>query len=365
MSTISWSPISAAWENNPPNCIVAGQPGSGKTFFMVNTAANCISTGQRIIAIDPKDDFLKLKNIMPNIETIDINKVNPGSLNPFTFLSDCTAINLMTVIELLLGDIKREDKSVLTPILMDFITDYKKYNKYTDMQDLVDYLHSNRNDVARQIGQNLGINVESKYGKLLFTRERDVEPLYISETKSVVISILGMSLPAFGKKPFEYNAEERFSSAILYILTSKLNEILATKSRIPTTLYCDEAHSLFANEEMSRVISEFLRKGRSLNVAVVLGSQAVSSFPEDVPQYVSSKFIFKSSIDDASQFLDKFDVSRTDPAKSIDRDSVVGGITNLSTGQCFFIDFLGRSGFVQIKSIGPIEKLTSNPLEQG
>lgn len=332
------------------------------TFAMVNFAASCISMGQRIIAIDPKDDFIKLQNIMKDVEVIDVNDIRPGSLNPFTFLRDCTAITLMTIIEILLGDITREDKNALIPILTDFMTDFRKYGNYTDLQDVVDFLHSSRNDTARAIGQNLRLNQESKFGKLLFTRERDIEPLYLPEDKSLVISILGMALPPYGKHPTEYNAEERFSSAILYILTSKLREILSTKSRIPTTIFCDEAHSLFANEQMSEIISEFLRKGRSLNIAMVLGSQAVGSFPDDISQYISTKFCFKSSMEDAGQFLDKFDVSKLDPSKAIDRPSVIGTIAELPTGCCYMIDWKNRSGIIRIVSIYDISLLTSNPL---
>ena len=364
MSSIQWLPTTAIWENQAIGTIVLGQPGSGKTFMMSNTAANCIAMGQRIIAIDPKDDFIKLQNIMPDIEIIDINKVRPGALNPFTFLENCSAITLMTIIELLLGNLTREDKNALIPILTDFMTTFNKYGEYTDLQDVVDYLHKSRNDTARAIGQNLRLNQESKYGQLLFTRERNIKPLYVTDRKSVVISILGMALPAAGKKLDEYNAEERFSSCILYLLTAKLREILATKSRIPTTIFCDEAHSLFACEQMEEIISEFLRKGRSLNIAIVLGSQAIKSFPEYIPQYVSSKFIFKSSLDDAKEFLEKFDISKTDPSKALDIGSTVGGITNLKTGQCFIIDSQGRSGYCQIKSIWPIDLLTSNPLQQ-
>ena len=364
MSTISWLPTTAIWENNAIGTCVMGMPGSGKTFFMVNAASNCISMGQRVIAIDPKDDFIKLQNIAPNVSVIDVNKIQPGSLNPFTFLQECSAITLMTIIEILLGSITRSDKNALIPILTDFMTDFKKYGNYTDLQDVVDYLHLSKDDIARSIGQNLRLNQESKYGKLLFTRERNIEPLYIPEDKSFVISILGMRLPTYGKKTEEYDAEERFSSAILYILTSKLREVLATKSKIPTTVFCDEAHSLFGNEQMEEIISEFLRKGRSLNIAMVLGSQAIGSFPDDISQYTSTKFIFKSSMDDASAFLDRFDVSKLDPSKAIDKTSVIGTIAELPTGCCYCIDSKNRSGFIRIQSIYDVSLLTSNPISQ-
>ena len=34
--------------------------------------------GQRVIAIDPKNDFNKLYNVNPNIEIIDINDIRPN-----------------------------------------------------------------------------------------------------------------------------------------------------------------------------------------------------------------------------------------------------------------------------------------------
>ena len=332
------------------------------TFFSVNVAANCIAMGQRIIALDPKDDFIKLQNIAKDVKVIDINNIIDGSLNPFTFLKDINSLTLLTIIELILGDLTREDKNAISFVLDDFITRIKKDNEYTDMQDLVDYLHSHRNDRAREIGKALKPAATSKYGRLLFTRERNVEPLYIDNKSSLVISILGMPLPPSTKKAHEYSSEERFTSAIVYIICKKLEEILATKSVIPTTIFIDEAHLLFGNAEMSNVIHKFLTMGRSLNIAMVLASQSASHFPDNISQFISNKFIFKSSIDDAEIFIDKYDTSKIDATKEIDRESVVIGITNLSTGQCFYIDSKSRSGFIKIVSNYDVSLLTSNPL---
>ena len=63
MSTIKWSPTTAQMVNNAPGTIVVGSPGSGKTFALLNIAANCLGIGQRVIAIDPKNDFDKLFNV--------------------------------------------------------------------------------------------------------------------------------------------------------------------------------------------------------------------------------------------------------------------------------------------------------------
>ena len=86
MSTIKWSPITAMADNMAPGTIVCGSPGSGKTFAMLNFAANALGMGQRVIIIDPKNDFNKLLNVNPHINIIDINNIKPDALNPLEFL---------------------------------------------------------------------------------------------------------------------------------------------------------------------------------------------------------------------------------------------------------------------------------------
>ena len=361
MSTIKWSPVTAMMINRAPGTIVCGSPGSGKTFFLLNVCANSLGTGQRVIVIDPKNDFSKLLNINNNIEFVDINKIRPGALNPFTFLTNFDTSTLLTIIEIICGKLDKQDIIDITPIVKDFVTKFKRDNEYKDLQDVADYLFSRDNQSAQKIGTMLKTYEDNKYGSLLFTRQTDIRPLRLSKTESLIISLHGMSLPDYTKKVEDYDSNERFTSAIIYIITSKLLEILSTDSKVPTILVCDEAHLLFGNKEMSQIIDRFLVLGRSLNVATVLASQGVSHFPNDIAQYITSKFIFRSSIDESELFLDKFDTSKLDPAKAIDSSSVISGITDLNTGCCFCIDSSNRNGFIRIVSNYDIELLTSNP----
>lgn len=353
--------------------VVVGSPGSGKTFALLNIAANCLGMGQRVIAIDPKNDFDKLYNVNPAIKIIDINNIRPGALNPFEFLKkvdsegNVTYIDvptLMTIIELLTGKLDKKTSIAITPIVSDFVTRAKNNNEYYDMQDIADYLFANISEEAQAVGTNLKMYSGSGYGELLFTRESNVKPLVLSATDSMVISLHGMSLPDYSKKPEDYDANERFTSTILYIICRKLYDILNTKSRIPTTLICDEAHLLFCNREMSNLIDKFLVIGRSLNVATVLASQGISHFPESTANYVTTKFMFKSAINDAEEFLDRFDTSKFGGSVAIDKESILGAVTNFPTGTCFMIDRLNRNGIIRIKSIYDVKLLTSNPFEK-
>lgn len=373
MSTVKWSPTTAHMCNNAPGTVVVGSPGSGKTFALLNIAANCLGMGQRVIAIDPKNDFSKLYNVNPNIDIVDINRIRPGALNPFEFLKkvdkDGTVHNidtatLMTIIEIMCGKLDKQTIIDITPIVTDFVTKSRNSNDYYDMQDVADYLYANPSSSAQTVGTMLKMFEDNKYGKLLFTREANVKPLVLSSTSSMVISLHGLSLPDYTKKAEDYDANERFTSVILYILTNKLMDILSEDSRIPTTLICDEAHLLFGNKEMGAIIDRFLVLGRSLNVATVLASQGISHFPKGIANYITTKFMFKSSIEEAQNFLDVFDTSKIDPTNAIDIDSIISSVTKFPTGVCFMIDRTGRNGIIRIKSIYDVKLLTSNPFDK-
>lgn len=371
MSTVKWSPTTAALANASPGTIVCGSPGSGKTFFLINVAANCMGIGQRVIAIDPKNDFNKLYNVNKNIKIIDISNISPGALNPFTFLAKTNketgeeesidTATLMSIIELLCGKLSSDVTTAITPIVTDFVTKSRNSDDYVDMQDVADYLFANKSEQAQLVGTLLRMYEDNQHGKLLFTREQNVEPLRFNNTDNMVITLHGLALPDYNKSIDDYDPNERLTSCIIYIIARKLMDILSSDVEVPTTLFCDEAHLLFVNREMSTIIDRFLRLGRSLNVATVLASQGISNFPEGISNYITTKFLFRSSIDEATDFLNRFDTSKLDASNAIDINSVIAAITKFPTGICYMIDRAGRNGVIRIVSIYDKDLITSNP----
>ena len=353
--------------------IVVGAPGSGKTFFLLNIAANALGIGQKVIVIDPKNDFDKLLNVNPNIDIVDIENIKPDALNPMEFLKRHNAdgtvefidtATLMTIIEIMTGKLDQGAIIAITPIVTDFVTRAKQRGEYVNMLDVANYLFANPNENAQQIGTQLKMFEDNKYGPLMFASGAEGSPLELSATRSMIITLHGLDMPDYNKSVNDYTPSERLTSAILFVITKKLLEILTQDSKIPTVLICDEAHLLFSNKEMAQVIDKFLVLGRSLNVATVLASQGITHFPDGISNYITSKFMFKSSIDEAEAFLDAFDTSKINPANAIDTNSVLSAVTSFKTGQCFMIDRLGRNGIIAIKSNYDIKLLTSNPLEK-
>ena len=352
MSTIYFNPVTSIFENRPAGTICVGVPGSGKTFFLLNVAANCLLTSCRVIYIDPKNDALVLKEVDKNVSVIDINDIKPGALNPFRFLKNVDSNVIMSVIKSICGDLTDEQVIDVFPIVQDFVNANRKNLRGTDFLSLANYLYSSESRAAQAVGTVLKINEDTKYGRLIFSRSTDDD--FDLDSTSQVISLLGLKLP---KTKELSDQEERFSSAIVYLLTKRLREILVEDNSKPTVLIIDEALMVYSNPDIAKIIEEFLALGRSLNVVVVLASQAMSHFPSNIAQFISNKFMFGMSSKEAKLFLDEFDNS--DSEYGIDRESVIHYVTNYEVGRCFFIDRKGRGGFVQIKSnLG----VTSNPL---
>jgi hypothetical protein len=363
MSTIYLSPSTLIRENLSTGTIIIGQPGSGKTVAMTTMAANQLMMGEQIIAIDPKDDFVKLKNVMPQVDIINIQDIHEGSLNPFTFLDNVTPNTLMAIIRCLCGDLPMNAETYLIPVLKDFINKAQLAKRdenliIPSLTSLERHLRQHNNDAVRNVGAVLNAQADSSFGKLLFTPNTKVEPLQLPKDKSFVISILGMSLPNYTKKVQDYTADERFSSTVVFLLCQKLIDILSDKNKKrPVTLYLDEAHVLFSNREMTQVINQFLSMGRSLKVATVLGSQGMEHFPEQISQYISNKLMFKSSKDQAMAFLERFDTGIGAP---LDKEAIAATMTNIDNingelvkGNFFLIDRKNRSGFCHLDPFGP------------
>lgn len=370
MSTIKWLPTTAQLKNDSPGTIILGSPGSGKTFFLVNIAANALGMGQRVIAIDPKNDLGAIYNINPNIEVVDVNYIRPGALNPFEFLKKekpdgsfeyPDSATITSIIQLLLGKLDKADEDALIPKVKDFVIRNKR-NEHIDLLDFGNYLLSKSDVESRTMGQKLLLYADNKYGKLLFTYDTEAKPLVLSKDKSIIITLHGMELPDCSKRVEDYDANDRFTSTIIYIIASKLLDILQDNEKTPKVLICDEAHILFNNRQMASVINKFLTLGRSLNTATVLASQGISQFPKNIANYITSKFIFKSSIEEARQFLELFNTGALDASQSIDEDNIITAITQLPKGVCFFIDRKNRNGVIHIKSNYDEKLISSNPL---
>lgn len=363
MSEIFFSPTTAVFNNSAPGTCIAGSPGKGKSFCMVNLAGNALEASQRIICLDAKNDMLPLKNINPNIEIIDVNNIKPGVLDPFYVLDEIDTTIILTICDIIVGGMSETQRLAVAPIIKDFLNMSKSDSAVT-FKKFADYLFANPKEEAQVIGNALLLNDSTKYGKLIFgdgNIKHRGKKLNIGN-KNAVISILGMELPR-NENP---KADECLNAAVVYILCSLIKTTLevnsATKNtKIPTILFFDECHVLMQSQQITELIDKILVLGRSLNVAVVLATQNVTHFPESITNLISTKICFGVSKAEASEFLYRFDTT-TGNLNEINTSEVSGLISQLKTGYAFVIDEKGSAAFVHIRSVYDLSDINSNPL---
>lgn len=363
MGTVQYSPFTAVFENGASGSVITGSPGSGKTFFLLNVLSNCVLMKQRIFAIDPKDDLGVLSEVFPGeIEYIDVNNIQPGSLNPFAVLDDINTITLTSIISIICGGLTSKQKTSVTPILNDFINRSRRRPKSVSFTDVANYLYAHDDSNAREVGVALEIVKDSKYGKLLFTDdlEEDKTNDFVFTAKSKIVSLHGMDLPVANAK--KITEEQRFNSAIVYIICKMIRQKLVSGG-YPTLITIDEAHIAYQNEDFAKLIDDFLVLGRSLNCPTILASQSTGHYPDGIDQFVSSRFCFKSSTKNALQFLNTFLPTDELEGVSSDYGKIASKINNFNTGECFYVDKKNRAGFVKIVSSFD-SSVTSNPLEK-
>ena len=373
MASVQYNPFAAIFENRPATSVVIGRPGAGKTFFLLNVAANCLMLETGLIAIDPKDDLGVLEDVFPDkVEVIDINNIRPGALNPFRVLRNVDTNVITSIVSVICGGLSDQQTVAITPIINDFVIRYRRSSggKLASFGDIADYLYANDNTDAQAVGTKLQIHRDSQYGGLLFEQdeneltnrdfgngqaEGDLQ-LDLSQ-KGKIISLHGMDLPKSGGNAM-LTEEQKFNSAIVYIICKMCREAL-TNGGYPTLFIMDEAHIAFQNPSFAQVVDEFMVLGRSLNVPTLLASQSVHHYPKTIAQMVSNCFCFGSSSDDAMEFLNMF--YSKDADGMADYDSIIDSIQKFEVGQCFMIDSRKRSGIFKVTSLLG-DGVTSNPL---
>lgn len=368
MSEIFFSPINSVLSNKAAGTIVVGQSGAGKTFCLVNIAASALEQGCNIFALDAKNDMLALRNLYPGIKVTDVNKIAPGSLDPFLIFHEVDTTMILTIVEIICGKLSTEQKLAVTPIIGDFVNK-AKLTHTANFRDFANYLYQNQNPAAQAVGNQLLINANTQYGPILFgepgVRSRGI----MVGRESRIISIFGMPLPTGTSTP---RADEMLSSAIVYIICCMLRNILTRKNvnkkqkgaeqekKRPALLIFDECHILMRSNEIKDIIDELLVLGRSLNVGVIAASQNVTHFDEKLAQHFSSKFTFKMSKREAAEFFELFNNTTTE--NELDISECIEVTTRLKSGYCFFIDNKERCTLIHIVSPYDTGDITSNPL---
>lgn len=385
-NTIYYSPFTAIYENRAPGTICCGSPGAGKTYFALQVIANTVQQEGIVIAIDPKNDIMKIRDYCKidrqkvmsarkryttekefaeaepdnykmwykleggddNIfHVTDITKKQ--NLDPFMCVNNIDTNFIMDIINTICKELSQEQNIAVTPIVDDYIKMARKGG--ASFLKMADYMYAHQNPAVQQIGTVLKSCQNNEYGKVFFNTEK--KGMKVNKEDNI-ICMMGLPIPKTTNME-DWTREGRFGSAIVMVIVKMLRELLNNYNDRPVLLVIDEAHIILENKAIYRIVEEFLILGRSLNVCTLLLSQNVHHFPEDFSNFVSNRFQFRSSKNEIEEFIRRFNEDT-----SISVDGFIKSALNFANGECIYIDRLNRISCIKIRDD---LALTSNAIE--
>lgn len=354
----------AAYINKPPNTVISGAPGSGKTFFGLILAAQNSLAGKVGVILDPKGDFNHLAKlyqygIINTVKLWDISvstdertgkqvidKDTVGMLDPtcFTPHHDQNAQLTLDVIKDLLGaSLTDAQTNMVSNIVRDLCREHAP-----SMRRLIDKLERHEREDVRSIATKLDLMFASPIAKILMHDRQTTKKTLDIKDGVTIINMSGLTFPTTGKALSECTAEEKISLVIVSLLNRMIRDIMFSMPvNIPKFLMIDEAWSVVSLPSSRNMIKEVLLKGRSKNMACILLSQATGHFDfqdgTDLDAGIQIRFAFRS--DDT-----KDNVLTCQKMGIREYQQWAGIINTLATGECLMCDVLGRHGVIQIRA---------------
>lgn len=357
---IFWDPHYPILQNRPPVALITGSPGSGKTFAASTLAAQSSVMNKLTFVIDPKGDFMALKNlereglinktsvwsIFSTEDNAEVSEQNFGILDPLT-LTDDRGDNVALaadVIASLVNNISHVQSNALLPILKDVAE-----SRTPSMQQVINILQSNQDDEVRSLGLELDIPLKMPIAKLIVSDGQRENP-FNRKDGMMIISLMGLDMPTSETKEKDYTYKERLSTVVMRLITLLVLEAMKKQpKRILKTLFVDEAWVVFGNKSGRALINQAALLGRSLNMATILATQSPTHIADD--NSTNSKTTLDTTI--STRFAFRND-SESDNAitrqtmKLPENDGWEEVFPQLQTGQCMLRDCNGNLGIMHI-----------------
>ena len=345
----------AIFNNQPPGTIITGKPGSGKTFLALTLTTICSILGKTTIVLDPKGDFISLMSLKDEIGDINFwNLSDPkkkGILDPFYMASDKgEQLNLViSVIDMLVGGIKDEQFTVLSPIVKDVIE-----SDVPSLLAVTEALLMSDKDEARNLGASLDLIRRLPFASLCFAPGNRRRATLKLDSGLTVVTMVGLELKS------NIGNISRLSATVFFLITDFIRRIMHhDESQNPKTLIIDEAWAVLASSAGADCIEAAARLGRSKALALVLITQNDRDLGNlNIKNTITTRFAFNTDPKEATQIVEGMQLPPGEGFES--------ALTSLNPGECLMRDWMGRYSTIHVSDWK--EKWTTafetNPLEK-
>jgi hypothetical protein len=281
-------PSGAAKENVPGAMLVAGDSGSGKTFFCQNLALQATLGGSRVIFVNPKanDSLAPFAQLVGgSVVKMSAMQTTPGAFDPFRYAPGPVAAEIATshIVGVLGGDggfTQAQELELASALKRGVLIGAQCVGDCFPLiedQSIVVQIHQ---QVEGSSLFALGIGLTAA-------------PKYTAQSGLTLIEFdRRLDLPEGAKPANTYTRNEKIALAALRLVTRASLEMLREGGGV---MVLDEAWTFLGHPDGQAMLQQLGRESRSMNILPVFATQRVADIiSRDMEGYLSRVFCFSS-----------------------------------------------------------------------
>jgi hypothetical protein len=295
LTPVFLDPMGAARNDKPPVMLIAGDPGSGKTFTSQSLALQAVLAGRPTIFINPKG-FSTLESFAAEVNgsviKMSAHQEVPGAFDPFSYAPPAIAAEIaLTHILSVLGDSK-DGFSQAQQLELGEALKHGAELGATCVGECLEYVTDE--SVKTQIRQQVRANSLFGLGISYVPRERfgQASGLTLIEFDREI------GLPSPSKPYSEHLRSEKIALAALRLIIRAAMEILMQARDADGyrggVLVVDEAWTFLGHSAGKDALDRIGREGRSLNLLPIFATQRISDvIDKDLEGFISRVLVMQ------------------------------------------------------------------------
>jgi hypothetical protein len=324
---------------------VAGNLGSGKSYFAKRCMHAVLARGGQVVALDRTalGEYVAFAGVAPGrAQVVRLTADSKVCLDPLRVFAGEDRISATVGFATLLTQLSPAGLEGAALAEAVRVVAARPDGRLGDVLAELDAAGHNDPD-ARAVARKLAVHAHSRLAGLAFD-EGDRQLLRL-DADYIVFHTPGLALPRREELLSEHLArqllpEQLFSQALLYLVAAVARAVIFSDPGRFGLFACDESWALTASPQGQQLVLDAIRDGRKHNAAVWLLSQHADDLGDDqLAHLLGSRFVFRQdpgAAPAAARLL------------GADPSEVAGPLTQFDAGQCLYRDSAGRIGRIQV-----------------